>query len=78
MANVSISLNADEKPDAYVLGQHSTDGPFVTMTFGGLSVYLPGYGPNSAASARALAAALIAAADEVDALMAVPAAQEVL
>jgi hypothetical protein len=41
----------------------------LTMTFGGLSVYLPGYGAASTAAARSLAAALIAGADEVDALL---------
>lgn len=45
-------------------------GPWISLDFGGVSVYLPGFGAPNVAKAREIAAALTTAADEMDALLA--------
>lgn len=77
MPNITVNCSLHEgDPTAQVLTVPEA-GPFISFTVSdGLSIYTRGYGAECAQHARAIAAELLRAADEVDALMAVDRAEQ--
>lgn len=72
MPSINITAHRDDEPSrAYVLS--SPDGPFIVLRFDGdLSMYTRGFGVDSIAHAREIAATLAAAADEAEAMLVSP------
>lgn len=71
MPYISISLHRIDGDSSACVLNAPKDGPFISLSLSpSVSVYLPGYGAECAAAARLIAASLLRAAEEVDAMLA--------
>jgi hypothetical protein len=68
MASVSISLSEDELPEVRV-NEADSSMLFIVVAYGDVTLYLPGYNAECAASTRKFGEVLLAAAAKVSVMV---------
>lgn len=68
----SVNLHLDAAPARASVLRTDTHGHFIAVDIGGVALFLAGYDAAAVASARALASALTACADDLERLLPAP------